>query len=108
MNGLFTPKTLQVGPFCKNHRSYYRKTPSTYSKCTSIHVQPQSKKKSEKELEEQERKRREEEEQRKKKDGGLDRLLHSLSLANKRHAVCDSERSCLCIFPGIYQKFDIS
>ena len=59
-------------------------------------------------LEEQERKRREEEEQRKKKDGGLDRLLHSLLLdITKGITPAVYERSCLCIFPGIYQEVDI-
>lgn len=49
-------------------------------------------------LEEQERKRREEEEQRKKKDGGLDRLLHSLSLDIAKGMLFATAREAAFVF----------
>ena len=64
-----------------------------------IHPCPTSiKEKSEKKLEEQERKRREEEEQRKKKDGGLDRLLHSLSLDMTKGMLFATPRQAVFVF----------
>lgn len=95
MDCFLPSKTLQVWP-----RSFYRKTPSTYSKCTPIHECPTSnyQRKIREKLEEQERKRREEEEQRKKKDGGLDRLLHSLSLDMTKGMLFATPREAVFVF----------